>query len=52
MLVYGSGGLSPEVDEMEWMDRTGKRLGAVGQPGSNVRAVAFAGREKSLVQHL
>ena len=31
-LVYGNGGLGPKGDELVWMDRTGKRLGNVGQP--------------------
>ena len=30
-LVYGNGGLGPKGDELVWMDRTGKRLGNVGQ---------------------
>ncbi len=32
VLVYGNGGLGLKGDEMLWMDRSGKRLGNVGQP--------------------
>ncbi len=32
VLVYGNGGTGAKGNEMEWMDRTGKRIGAVGQP--------------------
>jgi serine/threonine protein kinase len=38
VLVYGNGGLGAKGDEMEWMDRTGKRIGAVGQPAQMVGA--------------
>jgi eukaryotic-like serine/threonine-protein kinase len=33
MLAYGSGSLNLGGREMAWMDRAGKRLGGVGQPG-------------------
>jgi eukaryotic-like serine/threonine-protein kinase len=33
MLAYGNGLSNTEGREMAWMDRTGKRLGVVGQPG-------------------
>ena len=32
VLVYGGGVLGSQGDELVWMDRTGKRLGNVGQP--------------------
>jgi eukaryotic-like serine/threonine-protein kinase len=32
VLAYSSGGLGTDVHELVWRDRTGKRLGVVGQP--------------------
>ncbi len=46
-LVYGSGSALTSGRELVWMDRAGKRLGAIGKPGEFV-GLAVSPDEKTL----
>ena len=50
MLAYGSGSDQPRWRRYGVVDRTGKRLGGVGQPGRILGPVAGARREGNSVQ--
>jgi eukaryotic-like serine/threonine-protein kinase len=52
-LAYGNGGLfgGSEIRELSWMDRAGKRLGGVGQPG-RIATVALSPDEKRILFNL